>query len=919
MAMQLPPGPLSGPSRARNRRRNPIWRFRRFFFVIGVIAIVALGSVWGFVSRVELQEDDFEQLIETTYICTGEVQRDCGPDNAANELALAGEDRVVIGYQQMPPVLIQAVVATEDQNFFEHNGVDATGVLRATFQTLRRVITDEGSLQGGSTITQQYIDLITPEVEGADARGANFDTITGNLKEMVQAIKLEQQLVEDLGSEDAAKQQVLERYLNRAYFGRGAYGVQAASQSYFSKNVDELTLPEAAYLAGLLRNPNNGDASERLDEGTRRRAETLREMMEQGYIIPEDQAAADADTWPNLVPEQRSEVGIGDVKGSEYGTEYFVAAVRSQLDELYPNGEYYTQSLRVYTTLDPDRQRLAYETITNRIDPNNPDMPLGGLITVDANGEVVAMMGGANWEQSQVNLTLGRDGGGSGFQPGSLMKTFALAEFIEQGYSPESYFSAPTRTTFERQSGFDPWPVRGGARSSAPDHRSVYVATQYSMNTVYAQMMYLVGPEQVIDIARRLGIESEMLAVPSLVLGSEEMSMLEMTAAYANLAREGVRLDPVFIERIEDAEGNILCWYPTERCEGGEDGRIRQGTQAINPSVARQVNLALANVMAGTGRNARILDAEGETLRATAGKTGTTQNNRDAWFAGFTCGMTTAVWMGYPGVAGEPPRYMNDLRNAEIAEEFGLEAPLLPSMTELFNDEAGDYVSSGGNGRINGGDIPAELWGEYMTAATASAPPCEELPTERAGAAQRVIGQELLTTLAPCAEPDPALVAAQTTTQPEQPAEGGGDGGDENAFAPPTAAGRVENVGLRFAPIPAQNPAQNEEQPNTTAGFTPTTEPCLPVDLDGRVIETTETTANPAGPSSSDPNASSTETTDPNNPSTETTDPNNPSTETTDTTAPPNTQTETSGGVNDRGNGNGNGNNGNGNGNGNGG
>ncbi|MEL6982199.1 MAG: transglycosylase domain-containing protein, partial [Actinomycetota bacterium] len=375
--------------------------------MLAVVAAVAFGGVWAFASQVELTDDNFDDLIETTYICTAEVTVGCGPDNAANELAAEGEDRVVVDYADIPEVVIQAVVATEDQSFFEHRGVDPGGLLRAAYQVGKRELTNgSGSLQGGSTITQQYIKLATAD---------DADQITRKAREIVRAMKLEQELAEELGSTEAAKRQIIERYLNRAYFGRGVYGVQAASRIYFDKDIGEIDLPEAAYLAGLLRNPSRADATENRPEADRRRAVTLGLMVEQGYIDVEAQLAAEADPWTTLQPPPVTEVGIGEVKGSQFGSEYFVAAVRRELDSLFPNGQYFTQSLRVYTTLDPDLQQLAYQTVTSKLNPNNPDMPLGSMVAVNGQGEVVAMMGGADWNVSQVNLAMGSRGGGSGF------------------------------------------------------------------------------------------------------------------------------------------------------------------------------------------------------------------------------------------------------------------------------------------------------------------------------------------------------------------------------------------------------------------------------------------------------------------------------------------------------------------------
>lgn len=878
MAVQAPPGPLSGPSQPRNRRRNPFWRFRRILFVLAVVATVAIGAGWSFVSQVELIEDDFESLIETTYICTAEVINGCGPGNAANELALQGEDRVVVDYDDIPQVLIDAVVATEDKTYFEHRGVDPGGLMRAAYQLgKQRLTNDGGSFQGGSTITQQYVKLVTDD---------DADQFTRKGREMVRAIKLEQELSDSLGSTEAAKQQILARYLNRAFFGRGAYGVQAAARVYFDTDVEDLSLPESAYLAGLLRSPTTADASDDPVEANRRRTVSLLLMAEQELITPEEQAAANADTWPRLIPEQRNSVGIGDVAGSEYGTQYFIAAVRKQLNEIYPNGEYFTQSLRVYTTLDPELQELAYKTITGTLDPTNPYMPNGSLVALDDDGQVKAMMGGADWTVSEVNLATGLAGGGSGFQAGSQMKTFAVAEYIEQGFSPESLYDSPFTYKPPRiGDNCDNPQVKGGVSNNRTrsTHRTVYQALASSLNTVFIQLSIDIGGgPQLADMARRLGITAPMKECPGLVLGPNSVGPLEMANAYSTLAREGERLDPVMIERIEDADGNVLCWYPEGSCDSGSS-RLRRGEEVISPSVARQVNGALAGVVSGgSGRATRLIDEETETTRPSAGKTGTSQNNRDAWFTGFTCGMTTSVWVGYPGIEGEIPRHMNDEEN----QERGLVD--FPTMEELFGTD--EYNNSRGNGDIGGSEIPSELWHEFMIVAAEDLPLCEELPTERPGQAQRVTGQELLTTLLHCTEPDPEWLATlprnpetgdtlapgetlppptETTLPPEGettlPPDGEttdppdttapenpdpdqtdpGNGGDEDALG---SDGEVVGVAYRpsrleqseFQQVRFQQ-QQQEEQPEQPAPQTapPTTDPCIDVDLNGQPLETT--------------------------------------------------------------------------------
>ncbi len=816
MTLQLPAGPLSGPTKPRNRRRNPIWRFRRFLFVLGVIAMVGLGLLWTFVTQVTLEEDNFDSLRETTYICTAEITLGCGPDNAANKLVLENGNREVVEYSDFPEHLVQAVIATEDKSFFEHRGIDAVGITRAVYQSgLRLAGRSDGAIQGGSTITQQYVSL----AQGTACREVNTECLSVKGAEFVQAVKFEQEMTEKVGDKQLAKQEILTRYLNAVYFGRGADGIQSASRLYFNKDVNDLTVAESAYIVGLLRSPNTADASLDLREAERRRTKSIGLMEEQGFITPQQAVEANNDLWPNLVPKSTEEFGnLGEVKGSEYGAEYFIRAVRTQLDEIYPNREYYNQSYRVYTTLEPDRQKLAFETITGRLNPNVADMPRGSLVSVDRQGRIVAMMGGTDWESSQVNLATGIDGGGSGFQPGSLMKVFALAEFLDQGFSPNSYFEAPYSTVFASTAEEDRWLVRGGVsnKRDKPTHRSVYEATQSSTNTVYAQIAILVGVQQMVDMAQRMGVTAPMRPFRSVVLGTEEVSVLDMAASYSTLEREGVQLDPVYIERIEDSEGNVICWYPV----GGEcHDADRVGEEAMEPSIARQVNLALRKVVQrGTGKKAKLI-YEDESWRAGAGKTGTTQNYRDAWFTGYTCGVTTAVWMGYPGEVGLEARYMSDDANASIeaeanaklAEELGRELTedemlTLPRMSEIFGEDYDD---------IAGGTIPAEMWRDYMLEATKDDPPCEELAVEEASPALQVIGQELLTT----------LLACETTTS-----------------GPPQTNANGETIPTQ-APVP------------TTLPDAATAE-CLPFNEEGKVIEledlTTTTLPNPAGPVSVD-------------------------------------------------------------------
>jgi penicillin-binding protein 1A len=245
--------------RRRFRRRSFFWRWRRVLFLVMLVLVAGMAGTAMVLSNIELPPQT-DRLRETSFICTREVTRHCDQDNAAAQLS-GEENRVVVPYRRIPRVLIQAVIAAEDQNFWEHNGIDPAGIARAGWAQIRG---NSESEQGGSTITQQYVKIVYLTRERTLAR---------KIREAIYAVELEREL---------SKQEILERYLNTVYFGRGAYGVQAAAQAYFLRDVQDLTLPEAAYLAGLIRAPENADADRNPEEATRRRNTTLDNLLDLG-------------------------------------------------------------------------------------------------------------------------------------------------------------------------------------------------------------------------------------------------------------------------------------------------------------------------------------------------------------------------------------------------------------------------------------------------------------------------------------------------------------------------------------------------------------------------------------------------------------------------------------------------------------
>ncbi|HUQ40492.1 MAG TPA: transglycosylase domain-containing protein [Acidimicrobiales bacterium] len=616
------------PAPAGNGPRALLWRYRRVLLLVAVLGIGAVGGALLVLAQVPLPPDRPEA--QTTFLTDATGHRLASID--------AGENRVSVKLDDVPPVVIDAVLATEDKNFFTHSGVDPFGIMRATWADVR----GRGSLQGGSTITQQY---------AKNAYVGNERSLWRKLKEAVIAVKLERRY---------DKREILERYLNAIYFGRGAYGVQAASRAYFAKDVGRLELREAAYLAGLIRSPESADAVKAPTVAKARRSRTLAAMVRAGKITDTERGAVEAVPLTDYVTDRRR-AQQQQVVLEEKGTAYFVEYVRQLLVKKFGEAAVVGGGLRVKTTLNLQQQTQAYDAVYGLLD--RADDPSGALVAVDDRGAITAMVGGRDYATSKVNLALGREGGGHGRQAGSTFKPFLLAETVRRGYTVESAYPGPAEITLRKANNGKDWPVHNYDDQDFGDSVNLIDATRQSVNTVYAQLVLDIGAGAMADMARDLGVTAPLQPVNSLVLGTSDVSVLDMARAFSTFANRGERAETFALLEVTTADGRVLERASPDR------------TRVLERRQADIVNFCLRQaVERGTGTAARF----GKPM---AGKTGTTQDYGDAWFVGYTPKLTAAVWMGYPEGNSHP---MTSVRGR----------------------------------KVTGGSFPAQIFKRFMAAAT---------------------------------------------------------------------------------------------------------------------------------------------------------------------------------------------------------
>jgi membrane peptidoglycan carboxypeptidase len=551
------------------------------------------------------------------------------------------QDRVVVPLAAIPVQVRQAVLAIEDARFYQHGALDLRGIGRALVSDLR----GGAVLQGGSTITQQYVKTV---VTGDQV------SLHRKLVEAVDAAQLARR---------ATKDQILADYLNEVYFGDGVYGIATAAEHYFSKPVGRLDLAEAAALAGTIAGPGRyrptaGRAARQ------RRNQVLHRMAVVGFATPGQVAAAEREPMrPRVHAETVRFPYFVDFVTRQLLGSHDLDATLGRAGSAARRRAVYEGGLSIRTSLRPHDQGLAEAAVRDQL-AGRP--PAGALVGIDpASGAIVAMVGGSDHARSQVDLATGQ--GGAGFPPGSSFKVFYLVAALEQGVTAGTSFDAPQAVTVRAPECRQGYTVHN-AETGGLGRIDLARATAESANTYYAQLMARVGTPAAIQVAKRMGITSELRDYCSLVLGTENVTPLELASAYATLAAGGVHCQPLPVTRITGPTGRVL-----------DDGQP-SCRRVLDPDVAAAATAILRGVVARGGTGFRA--AFGRPL---AGKTGTTTGFRDAWFTGFTPQLATSVWVGDP------------------ADQV--------SMATWFN-----------GGPVFGGTLPALIFRQFMSAALASQP-----------------------------------------------------------------------------------------------------------------------------------------------------------------------------------------------------
>ncbi len=617
--------PTKAPSPKGPKLRNTILLFLlKWCVIMGVWAVMGLSAILLYYAH-DLPDIGMLKVAKkvrqvTILAADGEV--------LANYGNIYGD---YVRYQDIPTNLVNAVVATEDRRFFDHCGIDIWGLIRAAYVNYHAGYV----VQGGSTLTQQLAKIVFLSPDR---------TLKRKVQEMMLALYLEHNF---------SKEQILTLYLNRVYMGAGLYGVSAAAKYYLGKPLQQITLPEAAMIAGLLKAPSRYAPTNNSELSGKRAYQILVNMEDAGFISKETLAAA------RIMPIVLETSAMGSLKNP-----YFADWVMEQLPDFISNTE---DDLVIKTTFHPELQKMAEDAMESVMVENSVKLKAsqGAMVVLSPQGEVRAMIGGRGYEKSPFNRAVK-----ARRQPGSAFKLFVYLAAFEQGYRPEQMMTDAPITIRNWQ----PKNYEGGFSGSM----SLRTAFAKSVNTIAVRLSEQVGRANVIRTAHKLGIVSSLPSHPSIALGSAEVNLLELTASYATIANQGRAVWPYGILSVATRKGKLLY-----KREGSAM------TQVASPNAVRYMTDALRGVIDyGTGKAARL-------DRPAAGKTGTTSDFRDAWFIGFTRELVAGVWIGNDN--NSPMKHVTGgLLPARIWKDFMAQATIgkpvesletAPDMPETHNND----------------------------------------------------------------------------------------------------------------------------------------------------------------------------------------------------------------------------------------
>ena len=591
----------------RRPRRSLVGRLVYWSFVLGIWGFIGVAGLFAFYAS---QLPPIDQLAIPKRPPNIAILADDG-SLLANRGDTGG---AAVHLSELPPYLPKAFVAIEDRRFYEHFGIDPIGIARATI----RDVTGGGGMQGGSTLTQQLAKNLFLTQER---------TLSRKIQEAILALWLERKY---------SKDQILELYLNRVYFGSGAYGVEAAAQKYFGKSAKMVSLSEAAVLAGLMKSPTRLAPNHNLKAANERASQVITAMAEQGHIT--EAMAKLALSSPAQVVHEK---GAGSIN---YAADY----VMDMLDDTVGAID---EDIVVTTTIDPRLQAEAEKAVSDELAAKGEKFGVeqGALVSMDSDGGVKALIGGRNYADSQFNRAVSAKR-----QPGSSFKPFVYLTALEKGLRPDSVRDdAPIS--------IKGWNPENYSREYFGPV-TLTKALSLSLNTVAVRLGLEVGPKAVVRTAHLLGISSDLEPNASIALGTSEVSPLELVTAYAAFANGGIGVQPHVISKVRTAEGKLL--YARRNANNG---------RVIEPQYVAMMNSMMEEtLLTGTAHKAELPGWQA------AGKTGTSQDWRDAWFVGYTSYLVTGVWLG--------------------------------------NDDSSPTK------KVSGGNLPVEIWSRYMKAAHQGVP-----------------------------------------------------------------------------------------------------------------------------------------------------------------------------------------------------